>query len=204
MASVSWTVPFLSASERGMKRRAAGIGLIALGALVLVTPAGDALSQLSGDTSSVSSPTPVPGSAGPGAPQPALTPDQETQARQLFASDETAQRILQGRSYTVNQLGPWGGDHGEPMTGAVMVVQLAQPASFAMQTWPLIDFKPGLDPPYREQRLSMAARNVIELLVNVDLQRARVVSIDPYGDAEITPGQDYLEHAQREAATTGD
>lgn len=173
--------------------------LIAVGAIVLVTPAGAVLDQ-----TGVSGPVTEPGSALPGLPEPQLTPDQESRARELLAIDDKAQKILGGESYQVQQIGPWGGDGGEPVTGAALILGLSQPISVEMQQWPVVDFQPAQDPPYEEHNVEMAASEVRELFVLVDLKASRVVVIDPHNpQAEITPSPELrqkVEAAAQEAA----
>jgi hypothetical protein len=185
--------------------RLAGSLLIALGMVVLLTPVGAALSQVTGaDSSTTPQPHMVPGSQAPGPPGPTLSSDQRDQALQVLASDDRAQQILQGKDYTVAQIEPWGGDGDTPIIGAAMTLHLAEPASYPMQSWPLIQYRPGLNPPYTENSYHLAAVNVTEFLVNVDFQRGLVVNIEPYGDnVQITPGVDVL-RAEKRAKGSGE
>jgi hypothetical protein len=109
----------------------------------------------------------------------------------LIAADADARQILGGTECELQNIGRWG-DFG----GAVEL-RFAEPESFPMQEWPLVDYRPRREPPYISRRLHLAAENVRTVMINVDLDRSRVVGIDPSGDeARITPGTDYLQHVK--------
>jgi hypothetical protein len=180
------------------KLRVTGIVLIALGAIVLVTPAGSALSQLVDDSSGPSAPTLAPGPAATGPPEPELSAAQQSRALELVAGDPALQRIVGNAPYDVTEIGPWGGENGEPLTGAGLRLQLAKPTSVDMKSWPVVDFRPAEDPPYSIRSITMGATGLRELQILVDLRSDQVVSIDPLEVAKIIPGPE-LTQAYQEA-----
>lgn len=193
---------------RGLtKRDAAGAALVALGALTLATPLGEALAQLTGDSSEPESPSLAPAElVEPATPEPETTSQDESQALEIIAANAQLQRLLQDKQYEVLRIGPWGGEdeHGnlEPLTGVAVELQLADPASFPMQEWPLLEYRPERAQPYRVEMLRFAAENATQLLVNVDLGREQVVYIEPYGEnVKLTLGADLREQI---AAPTGE
>jgi hypothetical protein len=122
-----------------------------------------------------------------------LTPAQTKAARELILTDPGVQPFLAQRDYQFKAIGSWttGGRHPR-LIGALALVRLAEPASYAMAEWPTADFAEGSDPPYDETTLQMAASGVEELTIDVDLVRERVVSVSPGGDElQITPGPDF-------------
>jgi hypothetical protein len=68
-----------------------------------------------------------------------------------------------------------------------------------MSDWPVVDFDPPGNAPYRDLGTQRsAAKNVSELIVHVDLTQKRVVYVQPFGpDVKIIPGQDVLPRQKR-------
>jgi hypothetical protein len=180
--------------------RVTGGLLVLLGALVLTTPLGSAIAEL---TANDESPTFQPDedqSQQSGPFYPRLSADDQSQVNALVASDKRLAGILEGRQYEISSVVPWGGldEEGKsvPVIGAAVTLTLAEETTFPMQEWPLIDFDPAADPPYGQSNLKMSAEKVTEFALNVDLQKQEIVHIEPAGpDVQITPGPDYLAHA---------
>ena len=161
-----------------------GIALVVLGIVVLLNPLG-AIGQDEEEP-----PISHDGFA------PPLTDEQIAQAKEILAEDPDAQAILQKRQFEVRDIGTWGGYDAEgnpvPITGATLRLALLEPADFAMQYWPRTEPAPASEAGYRSFRVEMAADDVRELLVDIDLNSKEVVYLDPFGDeARITPGADY-------------
>lgn len=136
---------------------------------------------------------PVPGTDEPSGPaEPTLGAEREARALEVIEGDERAQRFLAGRDYELARGGPWTIDspQGFEVFGADLELRLAEPASYPQQDWPVVEHDAALDPPYRERSLPMAADNVRQLRVLVDLRRDRVVSVEPVIDEniQIKPG----------------
>ena len=173
------------------RRRGIGAVLVIVGLMVLLAPVGAALSSLVLPDGDAPEP-PAAGRPEPGPAIPTLSEAQRARAQELLGSDPQADRFLQGRDYRVAELGPWTTEDGR-VIGASMVVRLSSPASFEMSRWPAIeqaDERAG-GRSYRESTLQMAADDVSELMVRVDLERQAVVSVEPSDPAaKITPGPD--------------
>lgn len=195
-----------STSRRGAspsRFRLSGRRAAVIAAVVALIPAGLAVADRLDSGSDITGPHTAPGSARPGPPEPTLSADQENRALELVAADPTAQQVLEGKDYEVSRMGPWGGERGDPLIGAAMMLRFSQPESFPMRAWPFIDYRPGEDPPYRKATWEFGASNVTDMEVMVDLRRERVVSIDPSGgEAQITPGPE-LRGELKDARTRG-
>jgi hypothetical protein len=173
------------------RRQLAGVLVVTLGLVVLLTPVGTALSSLALPSDEPPEP-PVAGAPEPAPAMPALSATEQSSAQEVLARDPQARRFLAGRDYRVTEIGPWTTEEGT-LIGASMLVGLSSPASFAMSRWPAVDYRaePGAERAYRESAIQMAAGNVTELVVRVDLDRQAVVGIEPSGQgATITPGPD--------------
>lgn len=129
---------------------------------------------------------PQPNIPGPRHPIPTLTPEQQAKAKELFANDLRAQTLFRGHEYVVGRLGPWLGTGGARLIGVLMDVSLRQPATIEGD-WPLItyDDTETTSPPYREDTVRMTVRGALKFHVLVDLQRERLVSINPFQPQEI-------------------
>jgi hypothetical protein len=168
-----------------------GVLVVTVGLLVLLTPVGTALSSLALPSDEPPE-APVAGPPEPAPAMPTLSATEQSRAHQALARDSQARRFLAGRDYRVAEIGPWTTEQGT-LIGASMLVGLSSPASFAMSRWPAVDYgaQPGAGRPYTESTIQMAASNVTELMVRVDLDRQAVVGIEPSGPgATITPGPD--------------
>lgn len=114
---------------------------------------------------------------------PTLTPEQQAKAKELFTNDLRAQALFRGHEYLVRRLGPWL-DKGEgTIIGVLMDVSLRQPATIEGD-WPLITYD-ETETTYREETLRATARGALKFHVLVDLQREKVVSINPFQPQEI-------------------
>lgn len=170
-------------------RRVLGLVLIAL-AVVVITPAGSALSQLEAPSAADPTLEVIPEDPTPAASDgPELTAAQKADAVKLLAADRRAQEFLVGTSYAVESVGPWTtGGAADRLVGALVILKLAAPTSFSMSTWPVADYSSDSDTSYSESKARFAADNATGLVVNVDLAKGRVVGIQPDGDdIRITP-----------------
>jgi hypothetical protein len=173
------------------RRQLTGVLAVALGLVVLLTPVGSALSSLALPSDEPPE-APVAGPPEPAPAIPALSASQQSSAQAALARDPQTRRFLAGRGYRVTEIGPWTTEQGT-LIGASMLVGLSSPASFAMSRWPAVDYRaePAAERPYRDSAIQMAASNVTELMVRVDLDRQAVVGIEPSGPgATIKPGPD--------------
>src|SRR5215207_7049124 len=173
------------------KEHYARLPTIVLGAVLLVSPVGSALSQL--PSSGADGQT----SQEPGPPNPELTPAQQQHSLDLVAQDQNVNQILGDTPYEVALIGPSGGDDGGPITGAAMQLRLSDSTSVDMQAWPTVDFRPAEVPPYTERQVVMAATELREVQILVDLNSGEVVSVDPLEPVDITPGPELREAWQQ-------
>lgn len=117
-----------------------------------------------------------------------LTKAQRVEVRALLEADPRLAEALQGQPIDVAQVGPWSSAEHE-FIGASAILRLPRALSYPMMRWPVVDGDPPGDVPYEEHTLEMKVSRATELLVNVDLERRRVVGIDPGGEeATLTPG----------------
>lgn|SRR5919109_1651197 len=169
------------------RRTFVGLALGVVGAALLLSPAGGALAGLAagGD--------PPKPTAGPGMPSPALpsmTDADKAQALSILARDPSAAPFLRGRAYTIEKIGPWSTFDRQKL-GVSMILKLDRPAAFALSKWPLMkyDETEKSAPPFRTELVPLAAENVTEFAVQVDLTRNRLAGLEPGGrGATITPG----------------
>jgi hypothetical protein len=198
--------------RRGRKWRVAGIGLLSLGVIVMVTPAGTVLSQVGPGSEEVpSGPTLDPdsqGLQGGGPPEPRLSQEQEAEAKDAIASDPVTKSVLERSQYQVQDIGPWvtGGspESAEQIVGAIALLTLDQPTSFEMRAWPAIHQQAD-GSSYRQDTLHFAASPTTEMMVLVDFRQDRVVQLEPFGvDVQITPEGGYPEDVPQAKASSGE
>jgi hypothetical protein len=118
-----------------------------------------------------------------------LSAGQTTQVSGILAADARLQQLLAGKQYSVDGIGPWttGGETYQ-LVGSLVIIRLAQPASFPSSSWPVVEYAGEDATAYTETTVQFAADGVTELMVNVDLGKGRVVGIQPDGDdVRITP-----------------
>jgi hypothetical protein len=196
----------LAELERGQPPRTSSvrIRLAWIGAaLLLAVPGGIAVAeQLRSEDES------LPPWVDPGPPSPVLTEEQEAQGLEIAAQDPLLQEVLEGKQYAV-RVGPWGG-HGvggsvEPIQGVGLIYELDQPAAFGMRDWPIVEYAPDADPPYRETTIRMGVENATVIYVSVDLESQRVVELEPSGDEmRVTPSQELRDQAKLVGPNSGD
>jgi len=196
----------LAELERGQDTRTSSVRtrLAWVGAaLLLAVPGGIAVAdQIRSEDES------LPPWVDPGPPSPVLTQDQEAQGLEIAAQDQLLQEVLAGKEYTV-RAGAWGG-HGlggsvEPIQGVGLIYELDEPAAFGMRDWPIIEYAPEADPPYRETTIRMGVENATVIYVSVDLESQRVVELEPSGDdMRVTPSQELRDQATRLGPNGGD
>jgi hypothetical protein len=120
-----------------------------------------------------------------------LPQDEQARVLALIAADDDVQRILDGKTCELRDIGRWSD------FGGVVDLRFNELESFPMQEWPVVDYRPGHKPPYVSHRFHFAAEQIDLMMISVDLTRSRVVGIDPWGDeAKITPGADLSRHAE--------
>lgn len=173
-----------------------GLLLVVCGVLLLSTPIWAADEQ----DDALPQPEQVADGDADSPGQPVVASAQEEETVSVLKGDQRLSEIVGDRAYEVQGIAPWGGmsQNGkpEPLTGTVATLAFDRPTEFPMQEWPLIDYVPDQDPPYKQHLLHLAAENVTELSVNVDLQRGEVVHIEPYGEqVAVEPGEDYMQAA---------
>lgn len=170
--------------------RVLGFLLVVLGT-VLLTPAGAALNQLATAQSGIpdgfadpSDPQVIPTDPNPPPSDgPELTQAQRDRAVSLALGDSRVQGRLAGKTYQVQDVGPWStGGATDTLVGAIVVIRLGAPASYPLSTWPVPAYDGPGDTSYRDGSVRVAAANVTDLVVSVDLGRSRVVGIEPDGD----------------------
>jgi hypothetical protein len=167
--------------------RALGIALVILGMLVL-TPAGAALEGVAADTvdgfADDSDPQVIPTDPAPAESDgPELASHQSTDAVTLTFQHSRVQQLLAGRSYVVESTGPWStGGTPDSLVGAIVIIRLAQPASYPMAYWPMPQYDGPADTSYTSASARFSAQQVTDLIVSVDLVRNSVVGIEPDGD----------------------
>jgi hypothetical protein len=169
------------------RRRLLGAALASAGLVVLLIPAGTALSALAQRLAAPPE-TPVAGAPDSAPAIPELGEAEKSRAVELLARDPQARRFLHGRAFTVAEIGPWTTENQE-LIGVSMVLALDTPASFAMTQWPAIDYRGRGGRPFERGTIPAAAERVSELYVRIDLAEDAVVSVEPGGsEAVITPG----------------
>ncbi len=101
----------------------------------------------------------------------------ERQAISLLLSNAGVRQIVSGRQYSLGPLAFWQKCDGG-MIGVEVDVQLAYPVSIK-GALPYTTYKNGTGSAYLAGRALFDVSNVRELIVNIDLNRKRVVSINP-------------------------
>lgn len=168
-------------------------GIAIAGLLLLVLGAGCAQEEEPPVQTPPSGVTPIPLSPQAGPDIPNLTAEQEAKMKEIVAGDPTLARVLGGRSYTIDEMGPWI-DGVDPETsdyrviGASARVTLSEPIPRVEMDWPYAVGRPYYDEwppelnerfpiPYREGTERFTVENLTEMHVRVDLQREKLVEI---------------------------
>jgi hypothetical protein len=149
-----------------------------------------------------------PTTVGPnlGTKLPPITDLARTQALGLIASNATFRSLAGGGRWTISDVGPLtaGVDestHTFRVIGVVARIQLVEPVSVSrllvpdyVPPWPAGSPKYDADSDYVPVLMSLTAKDLREVLVQVDLNKRNVIAIQPgpYSDATETlaPGQD--------------
>ena len=176
-----------------MKSRAGFVGvagLIAVTAVALVAAcASEEVPLVETPPSGVTAIAPSP-QAGPEIPT--LTAEQEAQVEDIIAGDSTLRQILDGRAYSIEDMGPWHtgalpetGDF--LLIGATAKIALSEPIPRVERDWPHAVYRPyyHLWPseiraqylPYREGSQRVTVDNLNEMYVLVDLDREKLVEV---------------------------
>ncbi len=135
--------------------------------------------------------TPIPPSPHAGPDIPTLTAEQEAQVKDIIAADPTLRQVLNGRTYSVDDMGPWvGGVDSETgdylLIGTTARITLSEPLPRVEMDWPYKVGRPyyhlwppelqeRFPSPYREGTQRFAVENLSEMYVQVDLDRAKLV-----------------------------
>jgi hypothetical protein len=125
-----------------------------------------------------------------GKPLPPLTATEKQMARAIVAGDAQLKSLVKGERLIEKELVPWGTTvgqkEGERKVGATFVLRLRRPRALSGH-WPLIKYGRRRDAAnvYTIHRYYLRFRRVPEFMVNVDLERQRVVSIAPGEGAQI-------------------
>lgn len=127
-------------------------------------------------------PPPTPWAVGTPLPAPTiptLTEEEVARAQEIFASDPRTERLLDGHPYVVEGIFPWLKSSNE-IIGAWLSVSLTTPVDVEGE-WPGMDYDETeeTEPPYEEGTTRMEVRGLRRVDVLVDLQRGRMVSINP-------------------------
>jgi hypothetical protein len=101
----------------------------------------------------------------------------QRQVRRLLFSDANVRQIVSGRQYSLGPLGYWQKCNGT-MIGVDADVLLAYPVSIK-GSLPYTFYENGTGSAYLEGRAFFDVENVRDLVVGIDLNRKKVVSIDP-------------------------
>lgn len=110
----------------------------------------------------------------PGPKTPELTEEEIARAKQIFANDPRVATLL-GGEYVIESIGSWlWEDHRK--LGAFMTVTLASPANVEAE-WPFVQHEP--DGTYKEMTWRVKVRGLRTVYASVDLQRGKVVYIQP-------------------------
>jgi hypothetical protein len=173
-----------------MYRRIVSVVLVGAGALLAFSPVGSAV-EAHVEAAFADPIAPIPGPALPGPEPPQLSADEMARALDIARNDVAVKSLLAGRAYSPGKIGPWTTYRGAKI-GAVMLLSLHEPATYAMREWPLLvyDESERSTPPYRQKSVRLQASNVRELMVWVDLNRSRIVGVDPGVGAQITVAEE--------------
>lgn len=118
---------------------------------------------------------------------PQLTEEERAQVLSIATGDAQVQKFLNGRPYSVTTVGLWH-TRGLKKIGGGVILTLAEPANLDAD-WPYAEYDQAETswPPYKQNQRHMAAQNVQQLAVLVDLQKGRVAQITPGPEAKIAP-----------------
>ena len=173
-----------------VSRRTALVGGAALAALAAVAIAIPALEATgSKDDRAAALEAPVAGTSEGAGPSPArLSAEEDAAARRIVGASPLLQRILGGSERRIRAVVPWA-TADERTFGAIVFVSLPQPVRIDA-TVPIATYDRGerASPPYTVRPTPLVATNVRELVVNVDLERAAVVSVSPGEGATVEGG----------------
>jgi len=145
--------------------------------------------------------TSIPPSRQAGPEIPTLTAEQEAQVEDIIADDSILRQVLDGRAYSVDDMGPYHtgrlpetGDF--LLIGATAKITLSEPIPRVERDWPYQVYRPyyHLWPPeiraqylpYREGTQMFTVQNLTEMYVLVDLSREKLVEITVF---ELPDGQ---------------
>jgi hypothetical protein len=163
----------------------AGVAAVALGMLIWFLPPSPR--PISGAQPSPTSERPTTGIMARPVPTdasrpafPHLTVDDEARALAIALDDPRLRRILEGRAYTVTDIGVWHASRDLRKIGAVIRIALAERATIEAD-WPWADYDDSetMWPPYIERIEHSRIDDVSGLWALVDLTINRLVGIDP-------------------------
>ncbi len=168
-------------------------GIAITGLLLLVLGAGCAQEEAPSAIIPPSGVTAIPPSPQAGPEIPILTAEQEAQVKDIIAGDPTLRQTLNGRTYSVDDIGPWvGGVDPETgdylLIGATAKITLSEPVTRVEMDWSYAVGRPyyyewppelreRFPVPYREGTERFRVENLTEMYVQVDLDRAKLVEI---------------------------
>lgn len=117
---------------------------------------------------------PKPGRAGPQLPVA-----NEIRAREIAGTDPLVQRLIAGSGFSVSAVGPW--QRGDDLIGAAVEIRGVKPVDVIDGAWPRLSLQAvtGVDAPLPTFVQRLTVRNVVAIMVYVDLKANRVVSVSP-------------------------
>lgn len=116
---------------------------------------------------------------------PSLSAVQQQQAASLVQSDPRVKRLTQGVSTQVKDVVVWTKTSGE-VIGALVTVNFSRPVTVSGQWMSLTyDQSEKSIPPYVSTSYEVTYNNVTGLLIDVDLERQQIVSVDPSRGSQV-------------------
>jgi hypothetical protein len=170
-----------------MRRLTAAAGVLVLLAVAVAAIAATRSNSGKGNRIPPPATTPVPKPvAGPNIkPQvhkPRLTGHDRARTAHIVARDPKLKRILGGHAYSFKRIGLWTTARGtEVKIGSVAELAIKPPLATVVAEWPMLvyDTKERKYPPFRPKRVRLTVHNLKEVMINVDLRRGFLVSIEP-------------------------
>jgi hypothetical protein len=102
-------------------------------------------------------------------------------AKEIALRDPLVARLLAGRRYAFGPSSDWV-DCDNSRIGVGLEIHLAEPADYE-EDFPFLTFNHKSGKPYYQTVWHLSVRNASDLLLSIDLQRSRVVEVDPtYSD----------------------
>ena len=127
---------------------------------------------------------------------PGLTSAEEEAVLTITEEDSRLRELLGEGALDIREVGVWGERDAEGArraVGAVVLLRLDGRRDFAVRDWPTVDYENGENDcdstgvHYSETTAQFGAENAGGMLVHVDLNKERVVGIEPIG-GELIPG----------------